>query len=398
MTIIYSLLSALYAVFLYFSPAAYASPYETAEYFASYDRDVNSWENVELFESLGTELDLEMDRFVHYASVPSHWTTLTIEDDERFDGVSHFILEAGFDGEVIQTDWNEPIDDVEGKVVVLPMTVKSLELDGRDTSADPYGEVLIDDEANRHLLNLLEAGAEGYIVTPDEQEEAYYGTIYTSPRTRLPGIGVDVETADRLTDGTHVSVEPFVDDEVPYVEFIQPGKTDEEIVILARLDGTGYGDHALWSLGGSSILYALIEQMDGIDTDATIRYVFLNGSGGGYETAMDYLETAKQAETLPSLVLSLDILGTGEDARFVRTKGMTRLPVLEQGSWSSLDVKPLGTSYLDEFHAEGVPVMSLSDSLTAEFDALTEADTIDRLSNEAMEDHVAWLTDWLATQ
>lgn len=401
MTIMYSLLSALFTVFLYFNPASSMSPYETAEYFASYDRDVNSWENVELFESLGNELNLEMDSFVHYASVPSYWTTLTVDDDEQFDGLSHYVLEAGFTGEIVKMDWNESFNQLKGKVVVLPMTEESLELDMRDTSADPYGEVIIDDKAIRYLLSLLEAGAEGYIITPpadDDDDDEYYGTIYTSPRTRLPGIGVDAEAAEQLKEGTSVSVEPFIDDEVPYVEFVQPGQTEEQIVVMARLDGTGYGDHALWSLGGSSILYTLIQQMDGNKTDATIRYVFLNGGGGGYEAAIDYLETAKQDGTLPSLVLSLDILGTGEDDRFVRTKGMTKLPVLEQESWSTLDVKPLGTSYLDDYQAEGVSVMALSDSLTAEFDALTEADTIERLSDEAMKDHVAWLADWLKLQ
>jgi hypothetical protein len=398
MTIIYSLLSALFTVFLYFNPLSSTSPYETAEYFASYDRDVNSWENVELFESLGNELNLEMESFVHYASVPSYWTTLTVDDEEQFDGLSHFVLEAGFTGEVVKMDWDEPFNRLKGKVVVLPMTEESLELDMRDTSADSYGEVIIDNKANRYLLSLLEAGAEGYIITPPADDDEYYGTIYTSPRTRLPGIGVDAEVAERLKEGTSISVEPFVDEEVPYTEFVQPGKTEEQILILARLDGTAYGDHALWSLGGSSILYTLIQQMDGVETDATIRYIFLNGSGFGYESAIDYLETAEQDGTLPSLVLSLDILGTGEDNRFVRTKGMTKLPVLEQGSWSTLDVKPLGTTYLDDFQAEGVPVMALSDSLTAEFDALTEADTIERLSDEAMKDHVAWLADWLKTQ
>gem|GEM_PF-2173523 len=398
MTIMYSLLTALFTVFLFFNPFSSTSPYETAEYFASYDRDVNSWENVELFESLGNELNLEMDSFVHYASVPSYWTTLTVDDEAQFDGLSHFVLEAGFTGEVVKMDWDEPFNRLKGKVVVLPMTEESLELDMRDTSADPYGEVIIDNKANRYLLSLLEAGAEGYIITPPADDDEYFGTIYKSPRTRLPGIGVDAEAAQQLKEGTTVSVEPFVDEEVPYTEFVQPGKTEEQIVILARLDGIAYGDHALWSLGGSSILYTLIQQMDGIETDATIRYIFLNGSGGGYESAIDYLETAKQDGTLPSLVLSLDILGTGEDNRFVRTKGMTKLPVLDQGSWSTLDVKPLGTSYLDDYQDEGVPVMALSDSLTAEFDALTEADTIERLSDEAMKDHVAWLADWLKTQ
>ncbi len=38
MTIMYSLLSALFTVFLYFNPLSSTSPYETAEYFASQDR------------------------------------------------------------------------------------------------------------------------------------------------------------------------------------------------------------------------------------------------------------------------------------------------------------------------------------------------------------------------
>jgi len=88
----YSLLSALFAVFLYFNPLSSTSPYETAEHFVSYDRQIDSWENTELFESLGTDLDLSMDRVVHDTPIQTYWTDVTVEG-ETFEGYSSMMVQ-----------------------------------------------------------------------------------------------------------------------------------------------------------------------------------------------------------------------------------------------------------------------------------------------------------------
>lgn len=42
--------------------------------------------------------------------------------------------------------------------------------------------------------------------------------------------------------------------------------------------------------------------------------------------------------------------------------------------------------------------VSLNDSKLAGNDVLSERDTLDRLSGEAMQQQIDWLTDWLATR
>ncbi|EPE60839.1 hypothetical protein L479_02771 [Exiguobacterium sp. S17] len=55
------------------NPLSLETPYETAEYFSSFDRQVDSWENADLFESLGVDLDLNMGRMIHEAPLQTFY-------------------------------------------------------------------------------------------------------------------------------------------------------------------------------------------------------------------------------------------------------------------------------------------------------------------------------------
>jgi len=167
---------------------------------------------------------------------------------------------------------------------------------------------------------------------------------------------------------------------------------------MARLEGSWYGDHALTGLGGASVLYHTLQAMDDVETDATVRYVFLNGTGDGYESSTHYLQMLQDRGTTPRVIMLLDILGTGETNRFFKTSGMTTYPFMEGIGFGPVDVKSLGVSILDEYKQAGFPVISVNDSVTAHNDVYTDKDTINRLSDEAMRDHVKWLSEWLTLQ
>lgn len=400
MTIMYSLLSALFTIFLYFNPASATSPYETAEYFASYDRVAESHENVELFESLGIgvsdETSVDMKREIHYAPLNTNWPTITI-DDEFYDGYATIPFEETIEGELLHLEWDAPIPDVAGRVIVLPTTDVSYEAMEDAYEIDYYGEVLNDEAANRYLTKLAEANAAGYLITPHPDAPEEYGFAYVSAALRLNGAGVDRITAESFQDGQTVAIEPFTD-EIPYVEFTQPGTTDKEVIVMARLEGSWYGDHALTGLGGASVLYHTLQAMDDVETDATVRYVFLNGTGDGYESSTHYLQMLQDRGTTPRVIMLLDILGTGETNRFFKTSGMTTYPFMEGIGFGPVEVKSLGVSILDEYKQAGFAVISVNDSVTAHNDVYTDKDTISRLSDEAMRDHVKWLSEWLTLQ
>lgn len=396
MTIMYSLLSALFTVFLYFNPLSSTSPYETAEYFATFDRQIDSLGNFELFESLGTDLDLGMDRVVHDAPIQTFWTDVTL-DDETFDGYSSMMVHKAIKGEVIHIEWDAPIEDVTDKIVVLPMTDASFETREEAYELDPYGEVLNDEEANRYLSKLSEAGAAGYLITPHEEAPDESGFVHVSAALQMVGTGIYEDLATLLEDGQIVTIEPF-ETEMRYTEFIQQGTSDEEIIVMARLEGSGYGDHALIGLGGASILYQVIQAMDDVKTDASIRYVFLNGYGEGYEASTHYLKMLQGRGMTPRTVMLLDLIGTGDTDRFVKTHGMKSYTFMDVAAFKDVEVRSLGVSILDEYRQAGIDVVSLNDSITADQDVFTEEDTIDRLSDEAMREHSDWLVKWLRTQ
>lgn len=396
MNILFSLVYALFVTFLHLNPLSLDTPYETAEYFASYDRHVDSWENAELFESLGFDLDLNMDRIMHDAPLQTFYTDVTIED-ELFDGYSSMMMEEPIQGDIIHIEWDAPIPDVTDKIVVLPMTDVSFEARDDAYHLDHYGEVINDEAANRYLTKLKEAGAAGYLITPHKDALDEFGFVHVSAWLRLSGTGVGIEAAEALTDGQTVTIEPY-ESEIPYTEFVQTGTTDEEVIVMARLDSSGYGDHALIGLGGASILYQVIQAMDDVKTDATIRYVFLNGYGEGYEASTHYLGMLDERGMTPRTVMLLDLIGTGDTGRFVKTHGMKSYPFMDAASFDDVEVRSLGVSILDEYRQAGIDVISLNDSLTANQDVFTEDDTIDRLSEEAMLEHVDWLVEWLTTQ
>ncbi|WP_214844653.1 M28 family peptidase [Exiguobacterium sp. s150] len=391
-----SFIYALYVTFLYVNPLSLDSPYETAEYFASYDRHVDSWENAELFESLGVDFDLNMDRLMHDAPFQTFYTDVTI-GDELFDGYSSMMVEEPVQGDVIHIEWDAPIPDVTDKIVVLPMTEASFEARDDAYHLDHYGEVLNDEAANRYLTKLKEAGAAGYLITPHPDAQDEFGFVHVSAWLRFYGTGVGTETAEMLTDGQTVTIEPY-ESEMPYTEFVQTGTTDEEVIVMARLDSSGYGDHALTGLGGASILYQVIQAMDDVKTKATIRYVFLNGYGEGYEASTHYLGMLEERDVTTRTVMLLDLIGTGDTDRFVKTHGMKSYPFMDSAAFEDVEVRSLGVSILDEYRQAGIDVISMNDSLTASQDVFTEDDTIDRLSDDAMREHVDWLVEWLTTQ
>lgn len=372
-------------------------PFETATRFASYDRTIESYDSIELFETLGDELNISMQRHLYTTEVNTYWASLYVDEDAdlEFDAYMPFSFNQGFSGELLSLDWDEPLPEVTGKVIVLPTPSRSRELVEEMNDVDPYQEVIYDEEANRYLLALYEAGAAGYLIKPEDGEET--GMIYPSGKTKLMGGAVDTSALEELVDGRKVTFLPYKET-APYVEFVKQGTGDEEIILFARLDGTGYGDSAILGIGGASILYGVIQQISRIETEATIRFVFLNGSGFGLEAAEDYLKRIKKDKRTPSLVLSLDVIGLGTDDRFVRTVGLSRPTVLQDDEWSELEVRPLSTTYLDAYHASGFEVVSLNDSKLAGNDVLSERDTLDRLSGEAMQQQIDWLTDWLATR
>lgn len=396
MYVILKVVWSLILVFQYFNPVQLDSPYAVAEYFTSFDRDVDSYENIEFFESLGSDLDLSMDRNIHYVERNTHWADVLI-DDEYFEGFSNVLLEEKIEGQVLHLEWDAPIEQVKGKVVVLPTTDVSLEKADSAYTIDFYGDVDNDQNANRYLRELADAGAIGYIISPHPDASEEIGFIITSSDLPLGGVGVDLETAEVLVDGDTVIIEPYRED-IPYVEFVQKGKTEEEIIIMSRLDGSWRGDHVLTSVGSSSILYRLINEMDKVNPDATIRYVFLNGNGDGEVASDDLLDKLKERTPSVKAVLLLEAIGTAESDLFIRTKGMQSYPFLEEEPFTSLDISSLGTSNMDVYYEAGLPIAVLSDSLIALYDAYGERDNMDRLSNEAMEKQVDWLKDWLSTQ
>ncbi|TCI54073.1 hypothetical protein EVJ24_07160 [Exiguobacterium sp. SH1S21] len=396
MNILFSLVYALYVTFLYVFPFSQETPYETAGYFATYDRQIDSWENTELFESLGVDLDLNMERVMHDAPIQTFWTDVTIED-EAFEGYSSMMIQEPIQGEIIHAEWDAPIPDVTGKIVVLPMTDASFEMREDAYEIDHYGEVLNDEAANRYLSKLKEAGAAGYLITPHKDAPDEFGFVYVSAAIRLAGTGIGADAAEAITDGQTVTIEPF-ETEMVYTEFVQAGTTDEEVIVMARLDSSGYGDHALIGLGGASILFHVIQAMDGMKTDATIRYVFLNGYGEGYEASTHYLGLLEGRGMTPRTVMLLDLIGTGDTDRFLKTHGMTSYPFMDDVSFEDVEVRSLGVSILDEYRQAGIDVVSLNDSITADQDVFTKDDTIDRLSDEAMLEHVEWVVEWLKRQ
>lgn len=396
MNTLLSFIYALYVTFLYVNPLSLDTPYSTAEYFASYDRHVDSWENAELFESLGIDLDLNMDRIMHEAPFQTFYTDIIVED-VIYDGYSSMMVEKSFQGDILHIEWDAPIVDVTDKIVVLPMTDASFEARDDAYHLDHYGEVLNDEKANRYLTKLKEAGAAGYIITPHKEASDEFGFVHASAWLGIGGTGVGMDTAEVLTDGQTVTIEPY-ESVMPYTEFVQTGTSDEEVVVMARLDSSGYGDHALTGLGGASILYHVIQAMDDVKTKATIRYVFLNGYGEGYEASTDYLDMLEERDVTLRTVMLLDLIGTGDTDRFVKTHGMKSYPFMDSASFDGVEVRSLGVSILDEYRQAGIDVISMNDSLTASQDVFTEDDTIDRLSDDAMLEHVDWLVEWLKTQ
>lgn len=307
------------------------------------------------------------------------------------------MVEETIQGDVIHVEWDTPIPDVTDKIVVLPMTDVSFETRDDAYLLDHYGEVLNDEAANRYLTKLKEAGAAGYLITPHQDAPDEFGFVYASGALRFGGTGIGADAAEALTDGQTVTIEPY-ETEMPYTEFVQTGTTDKEVIVMARLDSSGYGDHALIGLGGSSILYQVIQAMDDVKADATIRYVFLNGYGEGYEASTHYLGMLEERGMTPRTVMLLDLIGTGETDRFVKTHGMGSYPFMDDVSFENVEVRSLGVSILDEYRQAGIEVVSLNDSITADQDVFTEDDTIDRLSDEAMLEHVEWVVEWLKRQ
>lgn len=396
MTIMYSLLSALFTIFLYFNPLSSTSPYETAEYFASQDRDADSYDSFEFFDTFGTELEVSAKRVVHYVERSTYWTDIYLGDD-YFEGYSSMALEQEIKGELLHMNWDDPIEQVEGKVIVLPMTDTSLEKSHTAYTSDYYGVIDNDEAANRYLGKLAEAGAAGYVITPHPNEPDESGFVIVSYTLPIGGTGVDGEAAKAFRDGEMIVIEPYRE-EIPYIEYVQQGEGDEEIVIMSRLDASWKGDHVLSSVSGSSVLYHLLEKMDGVKTDATIRYVFLNGSGFGKEASDDYLAQLKERQPSVKTILQLDAMGTGDDPLYIRTIGMKRHSFLETEPFDALDVTILGSSSLDSYGEADLPLAVLSDSRLAVYDLHTEYDNLDRLSNEVMEEQVEWLKQWLITQ
>ena len=89
-------------------------------------------------------------------------------------------LEQEIEGELLHMNWDDPIEQVEGKVIVLPMTDTSLEKSHTAYTSDYYGVIDNDEAANRYLGKLAEAGAAGYVITPHPNEPDESGFVIVS--------------------------------------------------------------------------------------------------------------------------------------------------------------------------------------------------------------------------
>ena len=392
MFILISLLRSIATVFLFFNPI-HPTPLETAEYISSVDRNADSWESADFFESFGTELPIDMDRNLLYTERITGWTEIEM-GDKTYEGFSSMTFDQPFKGTILHMTWGQDIPDVKEKVIVLPTTKFSYDNIEDAYTVDYAGEVLNDQEANAYLSELASKGAAGYLITPFEDDPYETGFVFTSSYMPLNGTGVDLDTAEQLKDGETIQVKPY-NEEIPYVEFVQKGKTDQEIVLMSRLDSSWHGAHYLSSVGPSSVLYHLIQMMDNETPYYTIRYVFLNGNGDSREASDDFLERLTGQKAKVETVVMLDILGTGDGPLYVRTKGMKSYPVLEQAPFSDLEVRSLASSPGDTYDEAGIPYLMLSDSLEGSWHVFTEKDTFERLSESGLTDAVDWLHDWL---
>ena len=392
MMILFNLFYSFVIALAYLNPFGIGSAYDTAAYFGSVNRDANSWENAELFETLGADLDLSMERNIHYAERPTYWTDIQV-GEEWHEGSTSMMFEQPFEGEVMHLDWDDTVKDINGKVIVLPMTDYSLEHSEEAYTIDYFGVIKNDEEANRYLNRLAEAGAAGFIITPHAKEPENDGFVITSYTLPIAGSGVDLETAKQLEDGETVRVEPYKE-EIPYVEFVQTGRSEQEVIIMSRLESTWQSAQYFSSVGPSTVLYELLKEMDGELPEHTIRYVFMNGNGVSKESSDDYLQQVLSRGNDVSAVILLDILGADDEELFIRTNGLKRYPFMEEEPFSGLKVRPLYSSPGELYDEQGLPFVTLSDSETAQW-LNPEYDDLDYLSTDVLVDHVDWLKTWL---
>lgn len=393
MLIVFSLLRSIATIFFFLNPIQ-PTPLETAEYISSIDRSADGWESADFFESFGTELSIDMSRNVLYTERVTGWTEMEV-GDETYEGLTSMTFDQPFSGTILHMEWGQDISDVKGKVIVLPTTEFSYANIEDAYTVDFSGEALNDQEANAYLSSLASKGAAGYLITPYEEDPYEMGFVFTSSYMPLDGTGVDLDTAEQLKDGDTIQVKPYRE-EIPYVEFVQQGNSEREIILMSRLDSSWHGAHYLSAVGPSTVLYHLMQVMDEEVPDYTIRYVFLNGNGDSKEASDDFLERlAGQKEKIEAVVM-LDILGTGDGPLYVRTKGMKSYPTLEQTPLDQLTVRSLGSSPGDAYDEAGLPYIMLSDSLEGSWHVFTERDTLERLSEEGLADAVDWLHNWLA--
>lgn len=220
------------------------------------------------------------------------------------------------------------------------------------------------------------------------------GFVFTSFYMPLNGTGVDLDTAEQLKDGETIRVKPYRE-EIPYVEFVQQGKSEREIIIMSRLDSSWHRAHYFSVVGPSTSLYHLMQVMNEEMPDYTIRYVFLNGNGDSREAGDDFVERLAGKKEKVETVVILDILVTGDGPLYVRTKGMKSYPVLERAPFAELEVRSLASSPGDTYDEAGIPYLMLSDSLEGSWHVFTEKDTFERLSEDGLTGAVDWLHDWL---
>ncbi|WP_214757056.1 hypothetical protein [Exiguobacterium sp. s123] len=392
MIIVFSLLRSIATVVLFFNPI-YSTPLETAEYISSVDRNADSWESADFFESFGTELPIDMDRNLLYTERITGWTEIEV-GDETYEGFSSMTFDQPFKGTILHMTWGQDIPDVKEKVVVLPTTKFSYDNIEDAYTVDYAGEVLNDQEANAYLSELASAEAAGYLITPYEDDPYETGFVFTSSYMKLDGTGVDLDTAEQLKDGEMIRVKPYRE-EIPYVEFVQQGKSEREIILMSRLDSSWHGAHYLSAVGPSTVLYHLMQVMNEEMPDYTIRYVFLNGNGDSREASDDFLERLGEQKEKVEAVVMLDILGTGDGPLYVRTKGMKSYPVLERAPFAELEVRSLASSPGDAYDEAGIPYLMLSDSLEGSWHVFTEKDTFERLSEDGVTGAVDWMHNWL---
>lgn len=98
-----------------------------------------------------------------------------------------------------------------------------------------------------------------------------------------------MDTSEQLKDGETIRVKSYRE-EILYVEFVQRGKSEREIILMSRLDSSWHGAHYLSAVGPSMVLYHLMQVMNEEMPDCTIRYVFLDGNGASREASDDFLE------------------------------------------------------------------------------------------------------------